>query len=297
MPQARYYVAPYVSGSGPASEDEEDASDEEEPEVHMHAPILHTIQAQSAARDEEFLHCISLRCEAASRDADFLAEVHTTLDTTPHTAFRFDRVRHFQPEFVPRRKKLTHTACMQTIWQAKHGVTDVCMDDFLAMTRHRKFNAEDLRSGQQVRRTRERFPLLPLFSLDVQQNILPFYDEEGVYTSSTTVEFPFFALAEDVIPRFLNTLDSLDSLTVAAKHGPFAEEQWHGRIFRENPLFTISRVTTNQDSVVALGENWKFLASDETEQLCMITGIALDEDSAEIKVGDLSTPVPIELRA
>ena len=290
MPHARYYVAPYVSGSRHASKVDEDAAEEEQQQPGVtHASVLHSIETDSAALDAELLHCITLRCESAARDAEFLAEVNAVIDATPLTVFPFDRVRHFQPERVPRRKKLTHTACMQTMWQAKHGVTDACMTDFVAMTQHRKFNADDLRSGKQVRRTRELFPLLPLFLLDVQQNILPFYDEEGVYTSSTTVEFPFFALADDLIPRFLDSLVSLDSLTVAAQHGPLSEEQWHGRIFRENPLFTISRVTTSEDKVVILGENWVLLALDNTEQLCMITGIALDEDSAEIKVGDHNT--------
>ena len=138
---------------------------------------------------------MALHFDAAARDADFLAEVNATLAATPLTAFQFDRVSHFQPARVKRRKH----ACRRC--GRPHGVTDACMTDFVAMTQHRKFNADDLRSGKQVRRTRELFPLLPLFLLDVQQNILPFYDEEGVYTSSTTVEFPFFALADDIIPH------------------------------------------------------------------------------------------------
>ncbi len=87
-----------------------------------------------------------------------------------------------------------------------------------------------------------------------------------------------------MIPRFLDNLDSLDSLTVTAQHGPVAEEQCHGRIFRENPLFTVSRVMTNAETVVNLG------ASDNTGQLSIITGGPLAllsiEASAEIKVGD-----------
>ena len=71
---------------------------------------------------------------------------------------------------------------------------------------------------------------------------------------------------------------------MTAKHGPVASEIWHGSIFRENPIFTIARVTTLAGMRINLGENWIYISDDNTEQLCMIRGIAQDEDSADIKV-------------
>ena len=112
----------------------------------------------------------------------------------------------------------------------------------------------------------------------------PFYDQEGKFVAERDVEFPFFDFTGDVIPRFLNTVDSLENLTFTAGCGAFAKEQWHGRIFRESPLFTIDRVRTPEDKVVNLGDNWMILDETGQELLCMITGIALDDETSLVNV-------------
>ena len=67
-------------------------------------------------------------------------------------------------------------------------------------------------------------------------------------------------------------------------HGRVAKEQWHGRAWRENPLFTLDRVTTPSNIIVSLGQTWLYADKDGDEQLGMITGIALDEASNDATV-------------
>ena len=131
-------------------------------------------------------------------------------------AFPFSRVCHLGVDTAKKRTTLNPTSTMQGIWQAKHSISDAAMRDLIAMAKHEEFDPQRLRSGKTLRRNRDLLPLLPLYSLDVEQTILPYYDAEGDLVSTRLVEFPFFGLVPDVIPRFLETLPSLDSLTTTA---------------------------------------------------------------------------------
>ena len=161
-----------------------------------------------------------------------------------------------------RRNALNLTSAMQTVWQAKHSITDAAMTDFVAMAQHPKFDSAELRSGGTARRNRERFPLLPLYSLTVKTSDPPYNDAHGVLVSQPMTEFPFMSLA-DRIERLVRTPGAIDKLVTEARHGPVLKEQWHGRMFRENSLFTIDRFRADH-VVYSLGECWHFRRSSES---------------------------------
>ena len=193
----KHYVPPYTSTGaleqGRIEHDDHGSVQRDFPaadSIHR-ASILHT----ATVRDTNFLREVTQGTEALLRDLEFLHGIRESVVSTPQVPFEFDSVRHFQPE-LKRRKQLNPTLTMQTIYQAKHGVTDAEMSDLVAMAQHPQFNPRDLRSGKTVRRARDMFPLMPLFSVNVPQKVVPFYDENGDYVSTTMTEFPFFSLLQ-----------------------------------------------------------------------------------------------------
>jgi hypothetical protein len=94
-------------------------------------------------------------------------------------------------------------------------------------------------------------------------------------------EFPFMSLVDRIV-RFVKTPGSIEKMVTEAKCGPALKEQWHGRIFRENPLFTVDRFR-DDDKIYTLDENWIYKNTANMEQLVMITGIVCDEKKLEDK--------------
>ena len=133
-----------------------------------------------------------------------------------------------------------------------------------------------LRKGDQARRNREHFPLLPLYTLDVRTSDPPHYDEHGNFVPQPITEFPFMSLIDRLV-RFLHTPGALGKMTNVAQYGPVLKEQWHGRVFRENPLFTIDRFRAEDETVYNLGENWLYRDEMGNIHLVLLAGIVQDE--------------------
>ena len=163
----------------------------------------------------------------------------------------FTKVYNLKPP-KKKRKLLSKTNVYQMMWQSKHGITDAAMRDWKAMAPY--IDHRELKSGQMCRLYRSYFPLMPLYTLNVSQEVTPYY-ENGVLRKTRTAKFPFFALCNDVIPMFLESRPSLDDLTIGAIYGDVAKEYCHGRVNRENPLLTMDHVITGSaETSLYLGE-------------------------------------------
>lgn len=97
-------------------------------------------------------------------DLEFLNNCSEIMECVPdrHVPFTYSAVRHFKPDTKKRRKILNINMTMQAIRQAKHSITNEAMKDFVAIARHPDFDPWALRHGDQARRDRDRFPLLPV---------------------------------------------------------------------------------------------------------------------------------------
>jgi len=201
--------------------------------------------------DRDFLESLDDIVDAYANDRDFL-EASAGADEHPPLPFEFTRVFFAHPEKKRRRAKLNKTITAQLMWQAKHSITNAAMKDFVAMARAPWFNSSELRSGNTLRRTREYFPLLPLYLFNVKTDELPYYNDKGVYVEESSKKIPFFSIV-DVTTRFLQTPGIIDSITVGAELGPVCKEQCHGRQSRESPHFTYDRIQTE----IRVGEAWE----------------------------------------
>jgi len=231
--------------------------------------------------DRDFLESLGDIVDAYANDRDFL-EASAEADEHPPLPFEFTRVFFAHPEKKRRRAKLNKTITAQLMWQAKHSITNAAMKNFVAMARAPWFNSSELRSGNTLRRTREYFPLLPLYLLNVKTDELPYYNDKGVYVEESSKEFPFFSIV-DVTTRFLQTPGIIDSITVGAELGPVCKEQCYGRQSRESPHFTYDRIQTEAGlGSYELGQNFMY-DSNGKQVVCLLSGIVHSEVTGEMQ--------------
>ncbi len=186
-------------------------------------------------------------------DDEFLEDGNRILLHHPKVSFHYTKVDLFNSHLKPRRDHaaLNVTTTLQMMWQAKHNITNAAMKDLISMSNHAEFDPSRLLSGDQLRRKRELFPLLPIYSLDVSKSILPIY-ENGKLVTSSLVAFPFFSLI-DLVNRFLQTPGRIADLNFTAIHAPQVKEQWHGQAYREIPQFTIDWVRMVNENIIDIG--------------------------------------------
>jgi len=270
----RYLVPSYVSGSMAKKESAENVDSHEElfSELDFDAVFLADCDNISDWSNQNHF------------DDEFIEAGNRILRNHPHVPFHFTKVDFFNTDLKLRRDHaaLNVTTTLQMLWQAKHGITNAAMKDFISMTNHNDFCPSLLLSGDQLRRKREIFPLLPLYSLNVSKTILPVY-ENGELVTSSSADFPFFSLI-DVVNRFLQTPGRLADLNFTAIHAPQVKEQWHGQAYREIPQFTIDWVRTMNDNVIYIGDNWLYKDNTGNKKLCLVTGISHREGSCEVKL-------------
>jgi hypothetical protein len=240
----------------------DDKADMTESLLEMSESLLVGSQVQRSvlSADELVLEQMGHIWDSARMDQDCLEACYEIAEAFPDVPFEYTTVRFFQPEKKVRRQHaaLNLVTAAQVLWQAKHGITDAAMKDWITMSRAPWWNAKMLRSGGIVRGKRELFPLLPLYSLDVKTSTPSHFDSAGYWIETTYAELSFCSIV-DVICRMLTTPGMLDQLTVVAKTGPIVKEVWHGRIFRECGLFTPHRIRMS-NKLYHIGDTFTFLA-------------------------------------
>jgi hypothetical protein len=133
------------------------------------------------------------------------------------------------------------------------------------------FRGDDVQSGPTLRNNREQLGLMPLYTLNVP-NKKKHLDSSGKLLLGTS-EYVCHSLV-DVVVHLASQPDVMENLVCEARTGSNVKEQWHGRVFRECPLYTSDRLRTD-GGVYDLGST----LIDQSRRIWLLSGIARDEQT------------------
>lgn len=235
----------------------------------------------AANLDREFAEKLPYISTCLRLDVEFLLQLQSIsyghgIQTIP---FAYD---HVSFATAPKtRVKMTKTLLSEIVWQAKHNISRCAIDDLLTICNSPWFNASHLRGERTLCRKRAQLPLLPLFHKKLKETDPSQIDADGNWDTSRTVEFPFHSVC-DIINQELLLPNSMDDFVFEAKTGPICREQWHGRQFRESPLFTVASVVI-RNITLSLGDT--ILCRNKSghgNEVCLIAGISRNEATGKL---------------